>query len=201
MNTNKIVRCILLGLLAGTLGGCNPTFHPALNYIAPARVGVRPHALDAALVLTKELQEYKIVTALHSGSEKYEYPVGTVLYQYAQDAAKASFRSMQVTPDAPAPSVAIVLYPRLVKASQVMPLFHDQEMTFVVEWTAKEPTTGKTIFLTSVQGKATMSLHGINLGPKGAECIQLALADLYKNTVAALASSTEIQQYSAARQK
>ena len=157
--------------------------------------------MDATLVVPEDLCKQKIVSKLHMGSEAYEYAVGTHLCEHVKDVAKACFRSVQVSTGSPASPSAIVLHPKLVKASHIMPLFHDQQMAFVVEWTVSEPGTGKTILLVTVQGNATAPMKGVNLGPGGATCIQLAEADLYKNTVFALTNSIEIQQYVAAKQK
>ena len=193
MNTNSLIRGLLAALLVVATAGCN-TFHPKLDYTKTSVPGIKPHPMQANLVLPQGLSDYKIVTKLHSGSEAYEFPVGKLLYQYAQDVAKDCFQSVQLSAEHSTPSSGLVLSMKLIKASHVMPLFHDQEMTFVVEWTATDSASGKTILLTTVKGGATATMRGFNLGSGAAKCIQLALADLYKNTAAALAGSSAIEQ-------
>jgi hypothetical protein len=130
-------------------------------------VSVQPSALPAgqllphhvALVLDQDLANYK--NEYSRGSDNFEDSLGIPLQDYARQVATKSFRQVDVVPSveqaAALASADLILIPRAVKSDLSIPVWgwDNDNLTLVVEWTAKDRASQNTIWLTTITANAS----------------------------------------------
>lgn len=130
-------------------------------------VSVQPTALPAgqllphhvALVLNQELADYKHVYT--RGIDTFDYSFGVPLQNYARQVAAKSFQQVDVVPSlekaAALRSDDLILIPRAVKSDVSVPVWawQNDNLTLVVEWTAKDRASQNTIWLTTITANAS----------------------------------------------
>lgn len=115
---------------------------------------VLPHR--AALVLNQELADYKHKLYLVGGTEVY--PLGSALQDYARSVTGKCFQQVDIVPSeekaASLISDDLILIPRAVKSDTSFGHLKFT-ITLVVEWTAKNRASQKTVWLKTITGNAS----------------------------------------------
>ncbi len=117
---------------------------------------VLPH--HAALVLNQEYANYKRQFSVLG--DTWIYALGVPLQDYARQLATKSFQHVEVVSSeekAAATSADLILIPRAVKSDNSIPVWawENINITFVMEWTAKDRATQNTIWLKTITGNAS----------------------------------------------
>lgn len=114
-----------------------------------------PAPVHVALLLDAEFTGYRWRPA----PKGMVYPLGDALRRLAEDVVRSEFRQVTVVPDAAAAvnRADAVLYPRVVKIEQVLPIwaYSERELVIVIEWTLKDRANERVVWLTTVRADAT----------------------------------------------
>jgi hypothetical protein len=167
-------------------------------------VSVQPAALPAgqqlphhvALVLDQGLADYK--HEYHEGGDTFIYAFGVPLQDYARQVTVKSFQQMEVVPSveraAALTSADLILIPRAVKSDVSIPVWgpQDENLTFVVSWTAKDRASQNTVWLTTITANAAEKKSKVNLH-HGGKLYQRLFDDLSLKTYNAFQEAPELR--------
>jgi hypothetical protein len=155
-----IAQSLLAVLVLALTGGCSTTMSP-VHVEQKDVTGGQVLPYHVALVINPELTEYKHRWVLSGGDELY--PIGDALRGYAINVATKSFRQVDVVPSeekaASLTSADLILIPRAVKSDTTftaIAIGHGRYFgTLVVEWTARNRSNQKTVWLKTLTSNAT----------------------------------------------
>jgi hypothetical protein len=181
-------------LVLALAGGC--THYNAVSVqlaVLPAGQ-LLPH--HVVLVLDQELADYKHV--YHEGGDTFIYSFGDPLQAYARQVAAKSFQQVDVVPSlesaAAMTSADLILIPRAIKSDVSIPVygFDNENLTFVVSWTAKNRATQNTLWLTTITANSTETKWNVNVGG-GGKLYQRLFDDLSLKTYNAIQEAPELR--------
>ena len=130
--------------------------------------------------------------------------LGKAMYDDSEAAARAVFQEVHVrkgvsdSGQAPLANVDAVLVPALVSVERDFPqtAFHDQTTTMHLTWTLMD-RNGKVWWVDTVTGEGKGPMGNPYSGNAGPVNMQNALQDLFRRSVADMASAPLIRQYAA----
>jgi hypothetical protein len=154
-STRLITQSLLAALVLCLGGGCGVTMSQvSVQQRALTEGQLLPHR--AVLVLNPELADYKHEFHLVGGTDVY--PIGSALQDYARNVSDKCFEKVDVAASedkaASLTSDDLILIPRVVKSDTSFGQ-RKYAITLVMEWTAKERASQKTIWLKTITGNAT----------------------------------------------
>ncbi len=152
-----------------------------------------PH--HAALVLNPEFSNYKYEARVMG--DKFVYPLGAPLRDYARQVAQASFREIEVVPSAEqaGQTADLILIPRPVKTDNSVGVWAWDKVNFttVVEWVAKDRATQNTVWLKTITADVSETGGNAFTGSKHQRVLmQKLFDDLSLKTHAAFQGSPEL---------
>jgi hypothetical protein len=162
MKSMHLIAQSLLAVLILTLAsGCGTTMSQvSLKPIRLTGGQVLPHRV--VLVINQELAEYKHEFHLVGGTDVY--PLGAALQDYARNVTSNSFQAVDIVPSAEkASSFAsddLILIPRVVKSDTSFG--HSKyNISFVMEWTAKDRTSQNTVWLKTITANGSEPMGSV----------------------------------------
>jgi hypothetical protein len=190
-----IAQTLFAVLVLALAGGCTsvktvsvqPTILPAGQLL--------PH--HVALVLDQQLAGYK--NHYSRGSDTFIDALGTPLQDYARAVATKSFQQVEVVPSvekaASLTSADLILIPRAVKSGISIPVWAwgNDNLTLVVEWTAKDHATQNTVWLTTITANSAEPMGTVFSANKNQRILyQKAFDDLSLKTYNAFQEAPEL---------
>lgn len=190
-NTRLAVRASCAVLLLALASGCTHTM----------KVAVKPTTLPAsqklpqraALVLSQELGDYKYEMKMMG--DKFVYPFGPALQDYARRVAIHCFEDVQVVPSSEQASADLTLIPRALKTEQSTGVWAWDKLNFTmaVEWVARDRASQNTVWLRTITGEASETGGNMFTGAKHRRIlIQKLFDDLSFKTHAAFQEAPEL---------
>jgi hypothetical protein len=158
MKSIRLIASFLFAVLVLTLAsGCTHLKTVSVQPSALPTGQLLPH--NVALVLDQELADYK--NEYSRGQDNFIDSLGVPLQDYARQAAAKSFQQVDVVPTvkkaAALASADLILIPRAVKSDISIPVWawDNDNLTLVMEWTAKDRASQNTIWLTTITANAS----------------------------------------------
>jgi hypothetical protein len=158
-------RSLLAVLVLTLAGGCTHLRTVSVQPAALPSGQLLPH--HVALVLGQELADYK--HEYNEGGDTFVYAFGVPLQDYARQVAIKSFQQVDVVTSvekaAALTSADLILIPKAVKSDVSIPVWakNDENLTFVVSWTAKDRANQNTVWLATITANGTESKWNVNL--------------------------------------
>jgi hypothetical protein len=189
-------QSLFAGLLLSMAGGCTQYQSPAVQATALPTGPLLPH--HVALVVDQNLTDYK--HQYHDGFSTFVVSFGTPLEQYTHHVATNAFQQVDfissVEKAVALTSADLILIPRAVKSDVSVPVngLKDENLAFVVTWTAKDRATQNTVWLTTITAQATESKWNVNLHD-GGKLYQNLFDDLSLKTFKAFQEAPELRAH------
>jgi hypothetical protein len=194
----KLIRSItqssFVVLVLGLVAGCTQYQTPSVQAAALPSGPLLPH--HVALVLDQDLAGYK--HQYHEGFTTFVCSFGGPLQAYARQVAVKSFEQVDFVSSldkaAALKSADLILIPRAVKSDVSVPVYgmNDENLTFVVTWTAKDRANQNTVWLATINAEGTESKWNVNLH-KGGKLYQNLFDDLSLKTYKAIQEAPELR--------
>jgi hypothetical protein len=192
--TRMIALSIFAVLVLAMAGGCTHLNTVSVQTAALPAGRLLPH--HVALVLDQDLADYK--HEYHEGGDTFIYSFGPSLQDYARQIAAKSFQQVDVVSSvdqaSALTSVDLILIPRAVKSDVSIPVygFDNENLTFVVSWSAKDRATQNTVWLTTITANGIESKWNVNLHG-GGKLYQNLFDDLSLKTYNAIQAAPELR--------
>ena len=155
-----------------------------------------PVQASVALLFDKSLDNFDYNFSMMV--DKWHYPFGPALKDYARNVTSAVFKNVSVLSspaEIPGRNADIVLTLKAGKAEQTMPssMFGKRKFTLIVEWTARDRTNTKDLWIKTITGCAEETRgHMFNFYKHEKLLFQKVFYDLNKKTVDAMMQSPEL---------
>jgi hypothetical protein len=148
-----IARSVAAGFALTLFCGCSTPLHK-ISVQQTSFPVAQPLPHHPVLVLDKELTDYQFKAG-------YVYPLGVAFQDYAHNVTGKCFNHVdeaasmdQAFADS---SADMVLVPRVVKMDRSLGMYawHNQNVTLVMEWVAKDRASQKTVWLKTITANAS----------------------------------------------
>ena len=188
---------LLLLLIALGLGGVGCKAIQKVEF-KPASEQIKKHPVRVALVLENGLCQLE----QHRDPEGYVYPLGSYLCPCARHVAAEAFAKVteynSLDSALKCQEADAVLVPKFVKLEiRARGVAWEKRHTLVVlEWSLKSIKDQKTLWLTTVEGRAEGTVGTMfSMDKKDRIAMQQAMDDLYRKSVEAFNQSEEIRAF------
>lgn len=158
--------------------------------------------LHVELLLSPDFCDYKFTR--QRGLDWHVFPLGEAFCNGSKILANAAFTEVSVASGEAIPSgnrIDAKLIPKLVSVNHFMPMvaWQIQEAVIIIEWKLVD-INGKMIWVDTVQGKGRNKLGPALTGLRNnQETMQMAVDDLFLNSLNSIMSSQEVRRYATKR--